>query len=88
MIQNGTCDVCGRERRIGVASLPFAAMSVAFCHECLREGAYPLWALHACAEICGGYAQTNEWFQSLRSWKDGRYIDGPEVMACYAPTGL
>lgn len=63
-------------------------MSVAFCHECLRENAYPLWALHAGYDMNGGVSNTAEWFQQLRSWKDGHYIDGAEVLACYVPMNM
>lgn len=83
LLMQGTCDVCGREREVGVASLPFAAVSVAYCRECLQENAFPLWALHASAEIAGGYAGMADWFQELRSYKDGRYIDGKEVVRLY-----
>ena len=83
MFIQGTCDVCGREREIGVASLPFAPMSVAFCRECLKEDAYPLWALHASAECAGGYERCVDWFKELRSFKDGRYIEGNEVVLAF-----
>lgn len=83
MFIKGICDVCDREREIGVASLPFMPMSVAFCRECLEKDAYPLWALHIGAELNDGYENTADWFKELKSFKDGEYIDGPEVMRLY-----
>ena len=82
----GTCDVCEKTSEVWVGSLPFAPMSVAFCAECLKESAYPLWALHATVECLGGYDQAAEWFKELRSYHDGMYIDGPQVKMLYMPT--
>lgn len=80
----GKCDVCERDNReVGVASLPFAAMSIAFCKECLNEDAFPLWALHANAEMCGGYEECADWFKQMKSFHDGKYIDGKEVIRLY-----
>lgn len=81
----GKCDVCGQDKLVGVASLPFAAMSVAFCRDCLKNKAFPLWALHANAEMCGGYENCADWFKELASYYKGEYIDGDTVMALYNP---
>lgn len=79
----GTCDVCQRDREVGVASLPFAPMSVAFCRECLEHNAYPLWALHAQYEMVGGPKNAADWFKGLSSFVDGQYIDGKDVLSRY-----
>lgn len=86
MFVDGTCDVCLRQRQIGVASLPFAPMSVAFCRECLTNNAYPLWTLHAAIELGGGKAAVGEfaqWFRLSRSYYGGAYIGFDRVLALY-----
>lgn len=83
MFRLGTCDVCSKETEVGVASLPFAPMSVAFCRECLTHNAYPLWALYAGYDINSGVEQTAQWFQELGSFHEGSYIDGAEVKRLY-----
>jgi len=79
----GTCDVCGKKNEVGVASLPFAPMSVAFCRSCLQAHAYPLWAIHANIEMLGGYEEAADWFKELGSFHDGEYIDGDKVKQLY-----
>ena len=81
----GKCDTCGKETLVGVASLPFAAMSVAFCRDCLVHNAFPLWAIHANVEMIGGYEHVADWFKQLCSYHDGRYITAEEVVALYKP---
>lgn len=81
----GKCDTCNKDDgEIGVASLPFAPMSVAFCRDCLKQGAYPLWALHIGIEMCGGSDEVADWFKLMNSFHNGKYISGKEVMALYA----
>ncbi len=87
-MMQGTCDVCSREAEVGVASLPFAPMSVAFCHECLKQDAYPLWALHAGADMNEGYDNCADWFKNLCSYWNGAYIDGDMVRKLYTPRSL
>lgn len=72
------CDTCGSEDDFaGVCSLPFAPMSVCYCHRCLNENAHPLWAMQAAIDMCEG--DVAEWFKALRSYKDGHYIDYEEI---------
>lgn len=81
-----TCDVCDRERDVRVGSLPFAPMSVAFCQECIGQNAYPLWALHTGYDLVDGPDNAADWFKEMRSYADGLYIDGAEVLRRYVPT--
>lgn len=73
------CEVCEREREVRVGSLQFAPMSIAFCQECLRHNAYPMWTLEY------GYGDTPfnelaEWFLDLGSYtQELGYIDGNQV---------
>ena len=82
------CNVCNVEPSVGVASLPFAAMSVAFCAHCLAEDAYPLFAIHATLDGIGGPENAAPWFTLVRSYHEGRYIGWDEILACYIPTPM
>ena len=68
------CEVCDKEPSVGVASLPFAAMSVSFGRECLVRNAYPLWSVVVTIEINGGKNQCSDWFLSLNTYHNGGYI--------------
>lgn len=82
---NLICDVCRSEPAVGVAASPLAPMSQAYGRECLRQEAEPLWLVHATIDLCGGPEHINEWVKEIRSYKDGRYIEWDEIIACYVP---
>jgi hypothetical protein len=69
------CQVCNQRRAVGVHSSPWAAMSIAYCPECLWEDAEPLWLVESLLEINGGPQGCNEAFLNTQTWKDGQYIE-------------
>lgn len=56
------CESCNLYPAVGVASLPFAAVSCAFCRDCLIHRCYPLWAVIGTIQICSGKVGVSEWF--------------------------
>ena len=74
------CDVCGKDEAVGVASLPFAPMSVAFCVPCLKAKAFPLWSMHGSIELAGGPDGCADWFKELKSYHDGDYIGWDRIV--------
>jgi hypothetical protein len=60
------CECCNRERPIiGVACLPYIAMSISWCKECLQAGAIPYWACVSNTAACGGWEHTSAEWQAL-----------------------
>lgn len=80
-----TCDVCGKPAK-GVASSVLGAFSLAYCQRCLEEHAEPLDWFHATLDCIGGPERAAEWVKDLRSYKDGQYIDWPDIIAAYTPS--
>ena len=59
------CECCEKEKPIvGVASLPYMPMSIAWCADCLRADVIPFWAAANNTACCGGLEHTNQ------GWKD------------------
>ena len=57
------CEVCGKNKAVGIACVPMVSTSCAYCSGCLRANAHP-WAVLIANSIClGGLDQANE------SWK-------------------
>lgn len=75
------CGVCNINKSVGVASLPFAAYSEAFCRECLVQEAYPLWTLEFLFFDVGDGDDDNlvEDVKDYKSFYNGKYIDWEEV---------
>ena len=47
-VQDGnTCQCCGKEPSVGVASVPFVPMSIAWGRQCLTDCIVPLWVCFA-----------------------------------------
>lgn len=60
------CDVCNKEKAIGVACIPMVPMSVAYCRKCLEANAHPWWALVANTICINGLENANdEWKQMV-----------------------
>lgn len=60
------CGCCLKEKDIvGVASIPFIAMSIAWCRDCLAAGAIPYSACVTNTALCEGWEHTNEAWQEL-----------------------
>lgn len=76
-----TCDVCGREPILGVASSSFAAVSWAFCKECIEKPAEPLTTFSYLYDFVstdgdGLAPEVNNFY----TWKDGKYISWAEYV--------
>ena len=57
-----TCEVCGKERAVGVAAIPGVPLSVAYGSNCLAANAHPYPILVIHTALCGGYDHTiEEW---------------------------
>lgn len=54
------CECCNKEVAIGVASIPFIPVSIAWCRTCLAAGVIPVWAAVANTVLCGGYDNCSE----------------------------
>ncbi len=62
------CDVCGSNKAIGVAAIPFIPMSAAFCEPCLKAEAYPWRILLANSWAMGGLDNAcEEWKEMVKS---------------------
>lgn len=81
------CEVCYQNEAVGVASLPFAPCSVAYCRTCLEQYAHPEWAVRATIAINGGEQETAAWFlDGMRTYRDGRYLIIREYITVYPLT--
>lgn len=86
-----TCDVCMNESGgtfVGVASLSSGPMSVAFCNNCLREGAEPAFAMeYLFVFVAGGDLEKlrPEVHEGLATWADGRYMTLKEYVQRITP---
>lgn len=60
-----SCDVCGTNESVGVASVPGVAMSVAYCQGCLRANAHPYGVLVANTATLGSYDEAAEWWREM-----------------------
>jgi hypothetical protein len=61
----GGCDCCHAEPAVGVASIPYLPMSIAWGRKCLEAGVIPYWAAVANTAACGGWEETSEDWQYL-----------------------
>lgn len=67
------CDVCGRDGWVAVGASPLAAMSLAYCTECLQQGAEPEWLVAATVECCGGAQHVHPEVLETPVFRSGRY---------------
>lgn len=59
------CEACNVHQAIGVAALPFAPVSCAFCVVCLITENYPLGHLIANTACIGGLAEAHDAWQGM-----------------------
>jgi hypothetical protein len=71
------CDVCRREREVGVASSTLGAVSFAFCKECLEHRAEPAGMFEFTLEEVGEHFVA-PWVKSLNTFMDGEYLSWDE----------
>src|SRR5688572_10857298 len=81
MIDIRECEVCLRVQQVHVVSSSLAAMSHAYCEECLNRGAEPLWAWEATVGICGGPQYVaKEYQEDACSYSNGEYISWDRIV--------
>lgn len=74
-------------RQVRVASSAIAAMSVAYCDECLMNDAEPFWLWEDTIDICGGAEHVRkDLTEGVVSWYDGKYIEWDELIQHVKPT--
>lgn len=68
MTNNLVCECCNIHQAIGVASIPYLPVSVAFCIPCLKADNYPYWSIVANTACIGGRQQSSTvWQQMIQS---------------------
>lgn len=86
----GICDVCLGESGgtfVGVAAVPGAPVSIAWCSECLQRDTAPSWVFdHDFIYVAGGDLDNLvEWARQRRTWADGRYMSFEEYVKRWTP---
>lgn len=59
------CEVCKRNKAVGVAAVPMVPMSVAYCRECLEANSHPLHILIANTVCVGGLERASEGWKQM-----------------------
>lgn len=88
-----TCDVCNGESGgtfVGVASVPGAPVSIAWCNQCLTRNCAPSWIFdHDFIFVAGGDAtRLAEWALARETWADGRYLSFTEYVTRISPADV
>ncbi len=65
------CNVCDKNEALGVASSTLAAMSFAYCRECLEHNADVYGLIQFSFEECEGHVA--DWVLELSIYRDGTY---------------
>lgn len=84
------CEVCHGESGgtfVGVASIPGAPMSIAWCTECLARESAPAFVFdHDFVFVAGGdVTQLVDWARARVTWVDGRYVHFDEYVSRISP---
>lgn len=85
-----TCDICNNESGgtfVGVAAVPGAPVSVAWCSECLKRDCAPSFVFdHDWLYVAGGDPEVlNEWAMQRVTWAEGRYMAFTEYVKRFTP---
>jgi hypothetical protein len=84
------CDICRNESGgtfVGVASVPGAPVSIAWCSECLKRNTAPAFVFdHDFLYVADGNVENLvEWARTRETWADGRYISFDEYVKRFTP---
>lgn len=74
------CNVCGKPA-VGVASSALGAISFAFCVDCLKQPAEPIYMFETTAWTCGN--NVHEGVRAMYTFVDGEYISWDNWFAKY-----
>jgi hypothetical protein len=85
-----SCDVCNGESGgtfVGVAAVPGAPCSIAWCSECIKRDSAPVWIFeHDFIYVANGDLEAlNEWARSRVTWVDGKYVGFEEFVKRITP---
>lgn len=85
-----TCDICRGESGgsyVGVASIPGAPMSIAWCNKCIGMDAAPTFIFdHDFIFVAGGdVSKLVEWATHRVTWVDGHYVPFLEYVKRITP---
>jgi hypothetical protein len=88
-----TCDVCNGESGgsfVGVASIPGAPMSIAWCDKCIRHEAIPEFvAQHDFIFVASGdLSRLVDWARQRSVWADGGYLEFEEYVKRISPADV
>ena len=64
-IEMPICEVCNKNRAIGVCCVPGVPVSCAYCRECLDANAHPWWVLVANTVCIGGLKNAADWWKKM-----------------------
>lgn len=74
-VSGSSCDVCGREPSVGIASAASGPMSLAYCAECISRGACALFEFHYLFDFVSTDGEgLDPCIQTWIAWRDGEYI--------------
>lgn len=84
------CEVCQGATGapvLGVASVPGAPVSIAWCQACVTAGAVPSWIFdHDWIFVADGHLEAlAEWARERVTWADGRYMPFEEYVTRWTP---
>ena len=85
-----TCDVCGNASGgtfVGVAAVPGAPLSIAWCDQCLARDAVPPYVFdHDFVFVANGDLRAlHDWARDRVTWVDGRYVPFDEYVQRFTP---
>jgi len=83
-MQTPLCEVCKKREAVVVGSCTLAqAISHAYCQECIKQRADPIWCFFAVIDGVGGLNHLADWCRSVRSYYCGEYIKFGTVKDIY-----
>ena len=60
-----TCQVCDKNKAVGVCCIPSVPVTVAYCSECLQANAHPWFILISNTACCGGLEHMADFWRKM-----------------------